>query len=165
LALVLAGCASYPPARVVAADTPEIVESQSLRQWLNLQEQVAAMPVEQAAAELETLAPARGANDLFYSGLLKQQMSTYEAWIQARDTFRGLQQDAQLDPELRQLAALLEQSNQDRINWYQRYGKLQQQFDELEQQLRQSEQEKAQLQGKIQALTELEQAISTRREQ
>ena len=60
---------------------------------------------------------------------------------------------------------MLESYNQNRINWYQRQGELVKQRSQLEEQLDEAEQEKALLEQKIQALTDLEAVISTRKEQ
>ena len=106
-----------------------------------------------------------GADQLFYYGLLNQQLMTYGAWAQARDTFRVLREDKELAEVQRQLVTILQEYNQTRINWYQRQSELLNRNAELQQQLREAEQDKLVLQQKIQALTDLEAAISTRKEQ
>ena len=60
---------------------------------------------------------------------------------------------------------VLEAYNQSRINWYQRQSETVKQNIKLEQQLSEAEQEKQLLEHKIQALTDLEAVISTRKEQ
>ncbi|MEJ2533832.1 MAG: hypothetical protein P8Y92_18835 [Halioglobus sp.] len=167
LLALLGGCSVYPTAEQTprSGTTLKVVETCSLQRWLAMQEEVAAMTSEQASAALAGVDPLAGSADLFYYGLLKQQLQFYEAWAEARDTFRALQEEAGLTLEQRQMAALLEAYNQRRINWYQRYSELQQQYDSMEQALADAEQEKALLQQKIQALTDLEAVISDRKEQ
>ena len=167
LLVLLPGCALYPPAEQAPRNgtTLKVVETCSLQRWLAMQEEVAAMTSEQASAALASVDPLAGSADLFYYGLLKQQLQFYEAWAEARDTFRALREEAGLTLEQRQMAGVLEAYNQRRINWYQRYSELQQQYDSVEQALADAEQEKALLQQKIQALTDLETVISDRKEQ
>ena len=62
------------------------------------------------------------------------------------------------------MAAILEEYNQSRINWHQRYIELQQENKLLLQQLDDTQQEKLLLEQKIQAVTDLEAEISTRKE-
>jgi hypothetical protein len=165
---ILAGCAASPPTPptpVVAATPPEITAYLALHQWLNLQQQVAALGTEEAVAELVSLGKPEDIAQLYYYGLLNQQLQTYGGWTQARDTFRELHLDEELLLEQRQLAGILQQYNQNRINWYQRQSELLKQHSELQQQLDQAEQDKLLLEQKIQALTDLEAVISTRKEQ
>ena len=67
--------------------------------------------------------------------------------------------------EQRQLTGILLAYNQNRINWYQRQSELLVENAELEKQLQQAEEDKVLLEQKIQALTDLEADISTRKEQ
>ncbi|MDO8863745.1 hypothetical protein Q6D67_18795 [Haliea sp. E1-2-M8] len=136
---------------------PEASDS-PLAHWLGLQAAVVTMSVGQVEAVLESMPRPEGADQLFCFGLLHHQSQTYNGWMQARDVFRLLSQDEALPDELRQVAGILEAFNQSRINAHQRYAQLQQQIDELEQQ-------KQLLDEKIQAITDLEAAISTRKEQ
>jgi hypothetical protein len=167
LLTLLTGCSLYPQAEQAPKNstTLKVVETCSLQHWLAMQEEVAAMSSEQANAALAEVNPMASAADLFYFGLLNQQLQRYAAWTQARDAFRTLRDEDGLTREQRQLAGLLEAYNQRRINWYQRYSELQQQYDSLEQTLAEAEQERALLQEKIQALTDLETVISDRKEQ
>ena len=167
LLTLLPGCALQPPAEEPPRKdtTLKVVEICSPQRWLAMQEEVAAMTSEEATAALAEVDPLAGAADLFYFGLLKQQLQRYAAWTEARDAFRTLQEQDGLTPEQRQMAGVLEAYNQRRINWYQRYSELQQDYDSLEQALADAEQEKALLQEQIQALTDLETVISDRKEQ
>ena len=123
------------------------------------------MSIEEISAELADLHKPGNAGDLFYHGLLNQQLHTNTAWVQARDAFRALQEDEELTVEQQQLAGILEVYNQNRINWYQRQSDLLVDNTRLQQQLREAEQDKLLLEQKIQALTQLEADISTRREE
>ena len=164
-AALMAGCAAAPPPQVVATTPPEVIAYAALQQWLNLQQQVSAMTTEQCVAALVSLGKPEGADELFYYGLLNQQLQTYGSWAQARDSFRQLGEDQTLAVTRRQLAGILQTYNQNRINWYQRQSELLNQDAELRQQLQAAEQDKLLLEQKIQALTDLEAVISTRKEQ
>lgn len=162
LALVV-GCAAPRPEPVVAqaAASPPVLKS-----WLDLQASVAARSTEEVAAELTTMAePPVGVDGLYYWGLLNQQLPTFNGWVRARDTFRQLHNDKTLPVQKRQLAGILEQYNQERINWYQRYSDLYRKYGLAQEQLRNTEQENQLLQRKIQAITDLEATISTRKEE
>jgi hypothetical protein len=162
---ILAGCATSPPTQVAAKPSPEIVTYSSVQQWLSLQQEVADMSTEEVVAKLIRVNKPEGAGQLFYYALLNQQLQTFGAWSQARDTFRQLHQDEELTIEQRQLVGILQEYNQNRINWYQRQRELLIRHAELKQQLSEAEQDKLLLEQKIQALTDLEAVISTRKEQ
>ena len=163
---VLTGCSTAPPPQQeVAKPAPELVAYTALQQWLTLQQQVTAMRSEEVVAELVKLHKPQGADQLFYFALLNQQLQTYASWTQARDALRTLQEEKELTAEQLQLAGILQQYNQNRINWYQRQAELLTQHQELREQLDQAEQDKLLLEQKIQALTDLEADISTRKEQ
>lgn len=137
----------------------------SVEQWLQLQQDVTTLSTDEIVAKLVRVNKPEGLGQLYYYGLLNQQLKTYGAWVQARDTFRDLQLEDTLTEAQLQLVTLLEAYNQSRINWYQRQSELVKQNTVLEQQLGEAEQEKLQLEQKIQALTDLEAVISTRKEQ
>ena len=162
---VLLGCVAHPPAEVVKRPCPEIVEISTIQEWLGIQQEVAAMNPERAAIELAEKEGPTSARELYYFGLLHQKLLQYDSWTQARDTFRLLRENSDLSAEQQQLAGIFEDYNQNRINGYQKQFKLQQDYEALQQQLNNSEQEIFQLEQKIQALTDLEKAISTRREE
>jgi hypothetical protein len=164
LIAALAGCTSSPPAQVVERPTPTVIPDPVLQRWLAQEAVVRGKSVEQINAELAAMSKPETADGLFYFALLNQQAQTYNGWILARDIFRQLSQDSSVAPQQRQLAAILEQYNQSRINWHQRYVDLQQENKQLLQQLDTTEQEKLLLEQKIQAVTDLEAAISTRKE-
>lgn len=162
---LLAGCVTAPPSPPAAKTTPESISYSSVEQWLSLQEDVSAMTSDEVVTKLVRVNKPEGVGQLFYYGLLNQQLNSRGAWAQARDTFRQLQEDETLTPGQRQLVGLLEEYNQGRINWTQKQRNLLQENDELQQALEKAEQENLLLQQKIQALTELEAVISDRKEQ
>jgi len=161
--VILCGCAVSPP--VVEQAAPEVIFYSSVQHWLKLQHEVAAMSIEEITEELAALDKPDNAGDLFYHGLLNQQLQTNDAWVQARDAFRTLSVDDELTVEQQQLAGILEAYNQNRINWYQRQSDLLIDNTRLQQQLQEAEQDRLLLEQKIQALTELEADISTRKEE
>lgn len=165
LVATLSGCVAQSPPAPIQQPDPLIAEYSSLQHWLGMQKTVAEMPPETVTTELAKTAESTNANDLFYYGLLHQQLPSYENWAKARDTFRILLDYDDLTIEQKQLAGTFEDYNQNRINWYQRYGKLAQQYSESQLRLLDMEHEKRLLEQKIQALTDLEEAISTRKEQ
>ena len=160
----LAGCAAQPP-KQVADHTAEIVVDAAVTEWLNLQQQVTEMDTTEVSAKLATINKSASTDQLYYFAVLNQQLKTFGAWTVARDAFLALQGDETLPNEQRQLAGILRQYNQDRINAYVKQRGLLDERSQLQQELSQSEEEKQQLAQKIQALTELETAISTRREE
>jgi hypothetical protein len=166
---MLVGCAasppSPPPVKVMEKDTTQVIVSCTVQQWLNLQQELAGMSTEEVVERLVNLNKPESLDQLFYYGVLNQQLQTYGAWVQARDTFEHLRQSEELAATQRQLATILLDYNQKRINWYYREAELLKQQTELQQQLSESEQEKLLLEQKIQALTDLEAVISTRKEQ
>lgn len=123
------------------------------------------MSSEEVTEELAALDKPENAGDLFYHGLLKQQLQSNAAWVQARDAFRSLHENDELTQEQRRLAGILETYNQSRVNWYQRQSELLVDNTRLQQQLRETEQNRLLLEQQIQALTELEADISTRKEE
>ncbi len=161
---ILTGCGASP-SQVAAPTTPETTTYSSVQQWLSLQQDVASMNTEEVVAKLVRENKPDSAGQLFYYGLLNQQLQTFDAWAQARDAFRQLHEDEALAVEQRQLAGILQNYNQNRINWYQRQAELLKQHAQLKQQLSDAKQDKLLLEQKIQALTDLEAVISTRKEQ
>lgn len=143
----------------------EVVRYPSIEQWLNLEQDVASMEAADVTERLTQVDRSDGIGQLFYYGVLNQQLPTYGAWTLARDTFQRLHENADLPTANRQLAGILRKYNQNRINAYLRRQDLLDQQNQLQQDFRQTEDEKRQLERKIQALTELETVISTRKEE
>jgi hypothetical protein len=146
--------------------TPATAQAPLISDWLELQQEVLLMQADEVAAELARIGPdSTAGSELFYLGLLNQQVKDYNHWIAARDVFRELREDPGLDTDQRQLAGILERYNQSRINWYSRQNELLERYRLLQRELDTLDDEKAALEQKIQALTDLEAVISTRKEQ
>lgn len=159
----LAGCATQSqPTIETPADTPTCTQ---LQNWLELQREVSAMSIEKVDEQLTTLGEPKGPQQQFYFGLLNQQLDTFTKWTQARDVFRQLTDDAGIAKEQRNLAAVLERYNQSRINWYLQRRQLVKNNETLNAKLSASIEGNALLERKIQAITDLETSISTRKEQ
>lgn len=137
----------------------------ALERWVNLYDQVQGMTQEQTGERLAQLESPRSPGQRYYYGLLNSHLKGYPDWIRARDAFAGLASDVSLSTTQRGLADILRQHNQARINAYVRQVELQSRAVELQKQLVSAEQEKTELQQKIQALTDLETSISTRKEE
>ena len=161
---LLAGCANFPPATLPGDDRTSEA-SVALTKWLNLHAKVQGFTSEQAVEKLGRVKAPNGTRSLYYYALLKQQLDDYGAWIQARDAFETLEKDESLTPEQRKLVGILLIYNQSRINSHTQITDLQSQNSSLEEQLRATQEEKLLLEQKIQALTDLESDISTRKEE
>jgi hypothetical protein len=164
--LFLTGCLSAPQEK---STTPppdsRVLAYQALHDWLDMEQEVAEMKTEQVVAALVDMGEPEGPQQLFHFGLLNQKLQTYASWTQARDAFRKLSQTKELTSEQRQLATILERYNQSRINWHFEYRKLQADYATLQTELDESRQDNMLLKQKIQAITDLETSISTRKEQ
>ncbi|MEH6652215.1 MAG: hypothetical protein V7707_19500 [Motiliproteus sp.] len=147
------------------------------QQWLlQLQTQLLLSP-EQAQQALLELPPfdSKALQQLadfeqFNYLLLQQQRQQREGWIFARDGFRALDQRYQQQP-LSGLFQLLQAHNQTKINHHQQLSKLTKRLQQTEQQLQISDQllleskvQSEQLEAKIDALTNLERSLNTRKE-
>lgn len=160
----VAGCALTSSPADIDAGTADRQESPNADEWLLLLHQVQSMPEQKALKRLVREERPTGAEQRYYHALLNQRLETFGAWTQARDTLKDLQQNDSLTAAQHQLVNLLLAYNQSRINWYLSYQELQAQNVELQQQLQNARQETKALQEKIQALTDLEAVISTRKE-
>jgi hypothetical protein len=165
--LALSGCSLLqpPPAARAPAPHPDLTNYQALREWMDLEQTVAAMNTEQVVAALVDVGKPKGTQDLFYFGLLNQKLKTYPSWTQARDAFREVSQAEEITGEQRQLAAIMLVYNQSRINWYLEYQRVQADFAATQDELEQARSDNTLLEQKIQAITDLETSISTRKEQ
>jgi hypothetical protein len=162
---LLAGCAA-PQSQPPAGDHHAAVDRHAgLSKWLDLQQDVAEMDAAEIKTRLTRVDKSTDLDQLYYYGVLNQQLKDYGAWTVARDAFQKLQENRALPKEQRQLAGILRQYNQNRINSYTRQRALLDERAQLQLDLDRAEDEKRQLAQKIQALTELEAAISTRREE
>jgi len=165
LLLVLAGCTTQPPKVIDVADYAPTCNCTQLESWLELQRKVSAMSIEKVEKRLAKLSEPKGNRQLFYAGLLNQQLDVFENWAQARDIFRQLAANGELTKEQRNLAAILGRYNQSRINWYLQHRQALEEIHGLKAKLLVSQEENELLEAKIQAVTDVETSISTRKEQ
>ncbi|MDZ7782406.1 MAG: hypothetical protein U5K56_05505 [Halioglobus sp.] len=165
LLCLVAGCALTTSPADIDTGTADRQETPTADEWLLLLQQVQSMPEQKALKYLVREDRPENTEQRYYYALLNQRLETYGAWTQARDTLRALQQNDSLTIAQRQLVDLLLAYNQSRINWYLSYQELQAQNIELQEQLRSARRKTEQLQQKIQALTDLETVISTRKEE
>lgn len=158
LTLMLSGCV-LTPSQSDSGIGQLVTESPSLDAWLHISSQITALTPEQAKDALSKLTnPQQDMLSLFSYGALNQQLRQYDGWVQARDAFRRLSQHKTLGPNLKELARLRMDHNQDLINWYERHRHLQKELAE-------SILDREQLKEKIAALAELEAAMSNRKQQ
>ncbi len=164
MATMLPGCVMTEPAPIVDS---EVVESpaEAVQRWLLRHGEVAAITPDEAVKKLVEIERPTDEDALFYYGLLNQQLQSYGAWVLARDAFSELEKRQQLFPGQRQLTLIMREYNQNRINSYLRVRDLIRESAQLQQELRSTEEQRLLLEQKIQALTELEADISTRREE
>lgn len=141
------------------------IQHSSLHDWFVVEKKVVGMSREERVAELIALGKPIGSDMLVYYGLLNQELNAYGSWIQARDAFRQLSEEPGLTPDQRQWALTLQQYNQNRINWYRQYQDLLTDYDQVLERLSAAEEQSRTLEKRIQAITELEATISTRKEQ
>lgn len=163
--LALGGCTLQPEVPLEAPVDELTCECTRLQAWLDLQRKVSAMSVEKVNNRLTRLGEPETPRQLFYFGLLQQQLDSFNAWTEARDTFSQLVQDESLPRQNRDLVAILQRYNQTRINWYLQHRQLLEEQETLKAQMRVSREENELLEQRIQALTEVETSISTRKEQ
>lgn len=159
---LLAGCAlpySSAPAR---EEAPPV---DSVNDWLAAREDLAQLSAAEVQARLAEIGTPDTDTQHYYYALLKMQSATLEGWTQARSSFATLLQSPQLQPGQQRLVALLQDINQDRINNYFKLRDVKEERRQLEDALATAQEEKLLLEQKIQALTDLETAISTRREE
>lgn len=161
---LLAACSPYP--RDVAGNTRSSGASLSnVEQWLALERKVAAMSREDILARLVRVNRPESTGQLYYYGLLNHHLETYGAWTLARDAFRQVLESEQLGTAQRQLVTVLEAYDQARINAYLEREALTEQNQFLRGEAEAARQLNAELQQKLQVLTDLETDISTRKGQ
>lgn len=165
LALAVLVACTMPPSAVVQQPNPGVVIVTGVQQWLKLQQDIAGMDTEKLNTALAHKVTPESTDELYHYALLLQHSQNYAAWVKARDAFRQLYADEGLTESQRQLVDIFQAYNQLRINGYQRQSELLDEQAKLQQQLHKAAQDKFLLEQKIQALTELEADISTRREE
>jgi hypothetical protein len=167
LLTALTGCTTAPSGAGTPPPSPEVQVCQcdlGPQVWLDLHREIAALTTEEVAARLVLADEPESSLQRYYFGLLHQQLNVVASWTEARDAFRELGLDTNLTPGQRQLAAIMERYNQSRINWHELNRQLQNDHDQLQSELRALKEENVVLEQKIQAITDLETSISTRKE-
>lgn len=159
--VLLASCQSAPeqPAVVEAPREPECetpVEA-PLQRWIGEMTAVAVLSMEEVRAQLARPG-ASGETPLeqFHFALLNQRLEETAGWVRSRDALRTLREQAALDEGLQQLTGVLLDYSQAMINAHARQTQM-----ALE--LAAAQQEQDALEAKIEALTNLEQSISERK--
>lgn len=163
--VTLAGCVAQPQTPTERPTDELTCTCVQLQNMLDQQDTVSTMSAGEITEQLASLGQPKGAQQLFYFGLLNQQLDAFAAWTRARDAFRELAADTGLAREQRDLAAILERYNQSRINWYQQHRQVLANYETLQAELGASQEENKLLQHKIKAITDLETSISTRKGQ
>ena len=133
--------------------------------WLVTEEDVAQLGNDEVLALLAAMDSPTSDDDLYTYALLQQQLDTFEGWIRARDTFATLLKSRDLFPGQRRLIVILQDRCQSRINAHITRRELGNEKLQLQQALELAQEEKQLLEQKIQALTDIEAVISTRREE
>lgn len=163
-ALCLGGCVA-PPA--TPPPVPVIRENPvaALQQWFGMEKHVAQMSAEDAVASLVEMGRPQTPDTLFLFALLNQQLGSYGGMTLARDALQQLEEDTALLIEQQRLASILRRYNQARINSHLGNQQASERQAELEAQLQLAQEQRVLLEQKIQALTDLEADISTRKEE
>ena len=142
----------------IASRQPEVVDVDQLVLWVQTAHASTQLSPAQALERISELETHEMSHyERFRYAALNQQLNDRTGWIRARDTLRDLAHERTLPDNLQQLATLLQQHNQAMINAEARRHQMAQELDaaQVAQQA---------LETKIQALTNLEQQISDRKE-
>ncbi len=137
---------------------PEVVDLDQLVLWVQTAHASTQLSPAQALERISELETRKMSHyERFRYAALNQQLNDRTGWIRARDTLRDLAQERTLPDNLQQLAILLQQHNQAMINAEARRHQMAHELDaaQVAQQA---------LEQKIQALTNLEQQLSNRKE-
>jgi len=127
--------------------------------WLRIADLYMELTPTQARQRLDAIGDEEKTTLQWYRyALLNQQLNNRAGWIRARDAFRYVIASESLSQELYGLTKLLLKYNQSLINWDARYSK-------VKMELKESEGMQRVLEEKIQAITNLEQNMSSRKEQ
>lgn len=165
--LLLSGCGQFstPQDNVEERYVASYIEPQSLNNWLAISRRVSSMTETEVAVAIKNLATPQNHQALFYYGVLNQNLGRIDGWVQARDTFRELTNEDNLAPNLRELARIFLVHNQALINWHTRHRGLQKELVESVLDREHLEHDLELLELKIEALTDVEAVISSRKQQ
>lgn len=157
--LACAGCESLQPNYYEGWNREPTLTAEQRYYWLRIADLYMELTPSQAQQRLDKIdGEEKTSLQWFRYALLNQQLNERAGWIRSRDAFRQLLVTENFGDELRGLTKLLLKYNQNMINWDARYNKVQIQ-------LKESEALQQVLEEKIQAITNLEQNISSRKEQ
>jgi len=148
---------------VVDARAEPDYHASSIENWLTLQSDVDRLSREQAIQALLEIGRPQDLDQIFHYGLLNQRLGTFGGWTQARDTLQGLAMEPDLTQAQLQLINLLREFNQALINCHVRHQELGKENERLRTAVAEARETSVDLEQKIQALTELEADMSTRR--
>lgn len=157
--LACAGCESLQPNYYDGWNREPTLTAEQRHYWLRIADLYMELTPSQAQQRLDKIGDEEKTSlQWFRYALLNQQLNERAGWIRSRDAYRQLIVTENFGDELRGLTKLLLRYNQNMINWDARYNKVQIQ-------LKESEALQQVLEEKIQAITNLEQSISSRKEQ
>lgn len=160
IALLLLSCAGCELLQPNQNDRQleSVVPTGQRHYWLSIADLYMDLTPTQAQQRLDQTGAQKSSNlQLFRYALLNQQLNERTGWVRSRDAYRQLLDTPNLTAELRGISKVLLKYNQSMINWYVRYNKVQ-----IE--LKESEAMQQVLEEKIQAITNLEQSMSSRKE-
>lgn len=160
LALMLSvGCSMMQRDYYENWEREPVLSAEQRYYWLRIADFYMELTPTQAQQRLDEIGDGEKTTLQWYRyALLNQQLNNRVGWIRARDAFRHVLASESLSQELYGLTKLLLKYNQNMINWDTRYSKV-----KIE--LKESEAMQRVLEEKIQAITNLEQNMSTRKEQ
>jgi len=157
--LLSTGCSSIQRDYYENWEREPVLSAEQRYYWLRIADLYMELTPTQAQQRLDELGDEEKTTLQWYRyALLNQQLNNRAGWIRARDAFRYVLAAESLSQELYGLTKLLLKYNQNMINWDARYSKV-----KIE--LKESEAMQQVLEEKIQAITNLEQSMSTRKEQ
>jgi len=157
--LLIAGCSSIQRDYYENWEREPVLSAEQRYYWLRIADLYMELTPTQAQQRLNEIGDEeKTALQWYRYALLNQQLNELAGWIRARDAFRQVVAMESLSQELYGLTKLLLKYNQNMINWDARYSKV-----KIE--LKESEAMQQVLEEKIQAITKLEQSMSSRKEQ
>lgn len=157
--LLSVGCSSLQRDYYENWEREPVLSAEQRYYWLRIADLYMELTPTQAQQRLDELGNEEKTTLQWYRyALLNQQLNDRAGWVRARDAFRYVLATESLSQDLYGLTKLLLKYNQNMINWDARYSKV-----TIE--LKESEAMQQVLEEKIQAITNLEQSMSSRKEQ
>ncbi len=157
--LLSVGCSSLQRDYYENWEREPVLSAEQRYYWLRIADLYMELTPTQAQQRLDELGDEEKTTLQWYRyALLNQQLNDRAGWVRARDAFRYVLATESLSQDLYGLTKLLLKYNQNMINWDARYSKV-----TIE--LKESEAMQQVLEEKIQAITNLEQSMSSRKEQ